>query len=235
MLDLHVGVGQVSWYITQQQVERWRLMQDDVAKWARRNFGDSPITHPFLGLLEELGEWHDSSTLEQFDDALGDQSVYAMHLAHQAGLGVSFLVTTTMTSPPGLEEAPRDAEWAGRVARLPAGLLSVFVALSAGGRTILKHQQGIRGVDVTTMRTGLLASMITWFSWANNMANMHHISPTPAEPLLAITERVWSKVRERDWVKNPESAHQLELSMPNPKSGRCANCDRLMCNGRCTR
>jgi NTP pyrophosphatase (non-canonical NTP hydrolase) len=83
-------------------------MQDEVGKWAERNFGGGPSTHPLLGIVEEVGELSHAhlkeeqgirGTKEEHEeearDALGDIMIYMLDYAYRRGWDLGDILTET--------------------------------------------------------------------------------------------------------------------------------------------
>ncbi len=164
-------------------------IQAEVGVWSITNFGDQqskvvdygPLRSlaPFLGIMEEIGEYEKASIEgdeEEMLDAIGDILIYACDFAcrEQADL---FLC---------------DSE----------PLITETLSIIGGAlcHCVLKHHQGIRGFDnvhkYTVHRDAALISLMKVLS--DICRNILNVS------LIDVLNDTWEKVSKRNWKKEPE-------------------------------
>jgi len=176
----------------------WQELQAEIAAWALHNFGVQGAWQPQLGLIEEVGEFLAVVTSADLNlasiarrrddmaDALGDQCIYALNLAHIAGVAFREQVATDSNQ-----------------SQLLTGH-ELLGALALGCHAVLKHAQGIRGMDDTRRADHLVISLGMWYRWAQAQCDTFGLPP-----LLDITNGIWAEVRRRDWRRNPQTAADL--------------------------
>ncbi len=167
----------------------WAKLQREVSDWAARNFGENPPELLMLGIIEEIAEFFDPANLsrESLCDALGDQAIYALNLCDKVGLDFAKDIANDLNQPQHFHE------------RQMLGFLGL------GCRAILKHAQGIRGMDSDARRAHLNMTVALWFRWAQGVAETYALPP-----MLDIVEDTWAKVQKRDWRKRPVDAHEQQ-------------------------
>lgn len=69
---------------------------------------------------------------------------------------------------------------------------------------LLKHAQGIRGMDASQMLEEVIDGHCDWMIFSFGLANLLGYD------LEDELDRVFGKVMTRDWIANPEDAHERE-------------------------
>jgi hypothetical protein len=160
-----------------------------VSVWSHHNFGDQPAWRPAMGMVEELCEL--SEKFEELDlaetlDAIGDTVIYMADYYHRRGWDLGDV-------------------WVNRHLRAGRGG-------SPSSRTItlikeichshLKGDQGIRGGSEKHddfMRQTCAAALVFLEETAGLLDR----------DIIHVVQEVWAVVRERDWKKNPDTAHMV--------------------------
>lgn len=156
--------------------------QQEVAAWARKNFGECLPWQPYAGLQEEVAEFLDPGNgPEEWADAIGDQCIYAANLCQMLGIDFDELVFEPAQSLTHRE---------------------LMGALGLGWRAILKHSQGIRGYNDDKRKDEVLIALIAWMRWAKWECHALGIKPPDFHAM-----QTWAKVSKRDWVAHPTDAH----------------------------
>ena len=166
-------------------------IQAEQIAWSEKNFGKQPARLPHLGIIEELGELgvaYGNDSMDEVLDAVGDVGIYALDFCGKKGWSLHDFWETR-------------AWFTDEVANLPNMRIHVLVKRLAHHQ--LKGEQGIRGGAAhheEQLRFTLRALMWTLDRLCNNYLEVE---------FLTVIEKVWSKVRLRDWTKNKTNAHEV--------------------------
>lgn len=159
-------------------------LQKEQAEWSRRNFGNNPRIFPILGLIEELYEFNDAfhrRDEEDLKDAIGDIVIYMSDACTRYGWNLSLLY--------------RSRENAANVRH------SVSQIQGKLAHHALKLEQGIRKkVDHEKELTQLMRYILF---------DVSAICTTLGEGFQNVVSKTWDRVSKRDWVKNPDTAHEV--------------------------
>lgn len=159
----------------------WDRLSMEIHDWVLDNYErPSQPWELFLGVVEEIGEFLESTNNEKRIDSLGDQVIYALNLQKTAGLN-GFMLE---------EGAP--------MLRITSERL--LLAVARGSRCLLKKSQGIRGYDETRVKSEIGLFLNVWWTWAVRQVNVYDL-PT----MLEITNQVWEEVSKRNWKEHPET------------------------------
>lgn len=184
-----------------QSPRNFEEMQAQVGDWGQRNFGDQPLAHPLLGIIEELGEVVEDACTGNGEDAaeeIGDVVIYVMHYCHLRGW--SFTEIWDGSGPP-----PVDGKW------------DLTKCMRFIARHHLKGAQGIRGglaVHDPALKAvlGYTLFLLDWL--LRDGVSVWEVS----------LER-WDTVMRRNWVASPERAHEVATQsysvqevLPQPNS-----------------
>lgn len=174
--------------------EFWDKLQVDIAVWATHNFGDNPAWQPMLGLIEEIGEFYaaeenagnsltHSQRKLQMEDAIGDQTVYALNLASKVGL--NFYTDVIYDNYPQSLTAKE-----------------LLGCLGLACHAVLKNAQGIRNMTNDHRKDKLKICLSMWYRWACSQVSRYQMGP-----IGKIVETTWQAVSQRNWAKFREDAH----------------------------
>ena len=177
-------------------------MQKEQIEWSERNFGKQHARYPLLGMIEETLEFdeawkklneamaHDTvfpeerATLDAaLLDTIGDIGIYMLDYCGKKGLSLADLWNTRLYKDGG--------KWWD---------LTPYARAFAHHQ--LKGEQGIRGTPEA--HDADIALNCRYVLDALDKAS-HYLG----KDFPSIVEAVWSKVRQRDWVKNKANAHQV--------------------------
>lgn len=161
-------------------------MQAELAAWSKKNFGEQPPHRPMLGIIEEIAELQEAWDVKDKNaivDAVGDIGIYMLDYCVKRGWSFSDLwgYRSRGATP-----------WATR--------LMSFVRRLAHHH--LKGEQGIRGgaLEHDQQLRSVLSDLL---------GVLQSFSESVGLNLPIIMREVWSKVRLRDWTKNPNDAHAV--------------------------
>lgn len=169
------------------------VLQSEQVAWSKRNFGAQPAYRPLLGLIEELCELDEACNEENEEatlDALGDVGIYMLDYCGKRGWQIKELWDA---------KAPLNEEIEGQV---DSGFLDVIPLIKRLAHHQLKGEQNIRGGSAhhdDELKITLRA--ILWMMDAAAAAMTYEF--------LLIMDKIWQKVRLRDWTKNPNTAHAV--------------------------
>ena len=167
-------------------IERWQKIQDEQRPWVKHNFGGGRHWMPFMGMAEEIGELIDAKSDEDFIDAVGDITIYALDFMSERGISVTEVLACDARQLPIITTSWKKQR-----------LMSHFGKLA---HACLKSDQGIRGTPEEHRKaacealSGILHVLESLLS--------HHTTKE-AGGLLDITEKVWANVSKRDFKKWP--------------------------------
>lgn len=157
-------------------------IQDEVNEWSLRNFGHQRPHRPLLGIIEELCELEEAlGHPEKVCDAVADAAIYMLDFCNKMQWEIDHIW--------GLK-VPDD--------NVHIRTYSLIEALAHGQ---LKSEQGIRGgaeVHHKRMQEALARILTKLVYRVGGDAAFRHIVNT-----------TWEKVRRRNWVENPNNAHEV--------------------------
>lgn len=116
----------------------WAARQVELARWQARNFGTPSDADITLGIVEEIGEWIETSTgsVEEID-AIGDVLIYCCQLATSNRLDFRTLIEATKARP------------------------DITIHVGRLAHAVLKTHQGIRGFDDRDFSRRRIANALT--------------------------------------------------------------------------
>jgi NTP pyrophosphatase (non-canonical NTP hydrolase) len=162
----------------------WSQLQSESATWVAHNFGDRPAMHPFLGIVEELGELETAVVKgdeAEVADACADVMIFMADLCNALGLDLAEICITAVDGAP-----------------------TVNVGLGLAAHGLLKMNQGIRGTreeHLEEIQRGL-AGVVQDVSAEASMWT--------GGRLLDVTEKIWREVAQRDWKRWPKTGRPPE-------------------------
>ena len=180
-------------------------IQADQIEWSTRNFGQQPAHRPMLGIIEEMCELEEAQMLagetgkEESDaaaqlDAIGDIAIYMLDYCGKRGWRMQEL-WDARACPEWLDNFVMGDDNDGMPYFAP------FIRRLAHSQ--LKGEQNIRGGQ--GKHDSILKATLSSVLWLlENLSTVYH-----QRDFLQILEDVWMKVRQRDWVNNPNTAHEV--------------------------
>lgn len=163
-------------------------IQKQQTAWSQRNFGDQPAYRPLLGIIEELCElqeaW-DKKDKPEIIDAIGDVGVYMLDYCGRRGWSFQELWDKSATVDIGN--------------RLYWNLVPTIRKLA---HHQLKGEQKIRG-GAEEHDCALKEQLEMTFYL------LERISDSMSTHFPEVLAEVWVKVSKRDWVQNPNNAHEV--------------------------
>lgn len=177
-------------------------IQLEQTAWSTRNFGAQPAHRPLLGIIEELAELEEALLAEDDDlagkdavvDAIGDVSIYMLDYCGKRGWRMQD-VWDARCALPGYEEFIFGPSNDGSPYLYP------FIKVLAHSQ--LKGEQDIRGGKaVHDENLKAMLSNVLWML-AETAKSYYELD------VLVILETVWNKVKQRNWVANPNTAHTV--------------------------
>jgi len=182
-------------------------LQAEQVEWSLRNFGAQPPHRPMLGIIEELCELEEAqlNDVSGFDndedaykaavlDAIGDVAIYMLDYCGKRGWSMEEL-WDARACPAWLYDFTLGDENDG----FP--YFASFIKNLAHSQ--LKGEQNIRGG--TAKHDAVLKSTLSSVLWAlDGLATAYF-----QREFIQILFEVWSKVRQRNWVANPNTAHEV--------------------------
>lgn len=165
-------------------------LQEEQKPWVLHNFGERPSWMPFFGLVEELGEREEAleagfqpAVVEaKVRDAFADAMIFSADYCSAMGweLKEVWCAAAPFTHPD---------------CKIPIGLMA---ALGRVAHAHLKAAQKIRlGED---HKAAGHQAMVYFIAHLIKMSTKHGFD------LIAETHKVWQKVKQRDWKKDPVAA-----------------------------
>ncbi len=162
-----------------------RLVRE-VGDWSRHNFGDQKgagALAPLAGIVEEIGELHIAESLDDVVDAYVDMTVFLADVCSRCGVRVF----NPLTGP-----------------EINSDVFDPSYTLGKLSHAVLKFHQGIRGAgpdDIRKAAKTLLYEIIDGYyhDYAERTGAPHKKIPHFCDQV----ERIWSKVKQRDWKKWP--------------------------------
>lgn len=185
-------------------IAAYRSMALQIADWSTMNFGKGESKWlpdvslnglgPVLGIVEEIGEFSAAPTMGDEWDSIADYFIFTMDFSGRCGLDFGKFIQGYLAEGAAIEQCRRE---------FPSSLASVVGQFT---HAVLKTHQGIREYkDVTFAENEIIRrwAILTWALLRHSVAN----SLRNPETLLTLVDSVWSKVRQRNWTKNPTDAH----------------------------
>jgi hypothetical protein len=174
-------------------------------EWRLRNFGEPKSHQPLLGMIEELGELEDGKEQREAElgdvliaeevDAIGDILVYAVDLCGSRTWSMAVLWsqrTQSLTRPMISSMAPGYKTWPQYMRKL--------------AHHQLKGEQNIRGgLDHHEEQLRIVLREI----FGALEAYYRNHAGAAGGQVLSVVRAVWAKVQQRDWVNNPNTAHEV--------------------------
>ena len=160
-------------------------IQAEQKEWSVRNFGAHDHKYrPLLGVIEELGEFYEATTMGAKDaalDAVGDVVVYMCDVCNQWGWDLNALYEARLITS--------NADWP--IARIQGKL----------AHHQLKYDQNIRKGEHHESQLLTLMKMVLYrLDESCEFMNVE---------LTEVVQSVWDQVRQRSWVENPDNAHEV--------------------------
>lgn len=155
-------------------------LQVELAPWTDANFGPREAWHPLLGIVEEVGELEeaiDKAHYGDIKDAIADTVIYMCDFANTMEFDLNELI----------------------VGKIPARPQSPTILVGKLAHSYLKKKQGIRGTPEehdAAMKETLAELFHSLSQW---------LFETYQENLLRVVADTWSKVKERNWKRNPKT------------------------------
>lgn len=162
------------------------VLQREVGKWSRDNFGDQDMVRPLLGVIEELGELDAACEAEdegELLDAAGDVCIYMADFCSRAP-GFSLCMISGM-----------------RVTGRHQNLHGLMSSIAHNG---LKFAQDIRGDKAGRLKENLAEALRFTLTVLEEFCG--EIEKEPPSDLSAIATSTWKNVvSKRNWKKAPET------------------------------
>lgn len=168
------------------------VIQAEQVVWSVKNFGKQPARLPHLGIIEELGELGVAYAKDDQDevlDAVGDVGIYALDFCGKMNWSLADFWETKA--------------WFENESDARTHNDRIFVLVKRLAHHQLKGEQGIRGGAAhheEQMKVTLRALM-----WTMDRICEHYLDTE----FLTVIEKVWAKVKLRDWTKNKLDAHKV--------------------------
>jgi hypothetical protein len=164
----------------------------EVGEWSEYNFGDqkgAQALAPFVGIVEERGEFLEAVTLDDLVDATVDQLVYLADVCYRAGLDI-------------------DPDWESSV----FGTSDIHMGRLA--HAILKNHQGIRKAEgdkwlekARRAAAAVFCSILDAFYAEDLIEGSRSVEDIDIAEEFFNTWR--NHVQPRDWVTNPDDANKV--------------------------
>ncbi len=180
-------------------------IQEEQIEWSERNFGKQHARYPLLGMIEEVLEldaaWKARTDACMFDippqevmdrmnaevlDAVGDIGIYMLDYCGKKGLSLNDLWKNRI-----FYDVQTQTKWWD---------LTPFARAFAHHQ--LKGEQGIRGTPEE--HDAKIQDNCRYV-----LAHLECICDYLQKNFLITIDSIWSKVRQRDWVKNRANAHEV--------------------------
>lgn len=176
-----------------------RQLQDELKPWTAHNFGVQEPWKPLLGVVEELGELQ-----------VATQRLDALKELKPETIGVLGLQPKELEAD--VEDAVADTvifladfcntmgfDLTAILQRKVTFLDDELVVVGRLAHAFLKSTQGIRGSE-KDHREAMEASVASLYGGLNRFAEEHlHYQ------LLVLVEKVWNRVKQRDFKKDPKA------------------------------
>ncbi len=153
-------------------------IQEELIIWQQHNFPGRDTWMPLMGLGEELGELADAINEEEAEDAIGDCCIYLADFCNGMGLSLTHILTL-------------DTEKVG------LNLITAQIIYGKMCHSFLKLKQRIRMHEGHQQQLVIEIKKLLAF-----LDNYCHGT------LEVISWETWLKVRQRDWQKDNNKAHE---------------------------
>jgi NTP pyrophosphatase (non-canonical NTP hydrolase) len=180
-------------------MEQLEVIQAEQKEWSERNFGKQPSHRPLLGVIEELCELEMAETTEEILDAVGDVGIYMSDYCNKR------------------EWAMQDL-WASAQEAQPSHATYPYEMIRWLAHSQLKGEQNIRGGSAAhdaKMRATLVSVLVSMRAHCDDEGAV----------FTDVMQKVWEKVKQRNWVANPDTAHTLAASQVIDASKLAGNTD----------
>lgn len=160
--------------------QQLRIIHAENKAWVAKNFSNRAKHHPFLGIVEELGELDESKTQEEIDDAIGDTMIFTADFCTAQDLSFDELWAVARTTP--IEE------W------------SELAVLGRFSHALLKRDQKIRG-SAEAHTKNIAAGVVNVFHvlMGAYIALLNMTQFEAGKLVVDSMQRAWSHVRDRVW------------------------------------
>lgn len=165
-----------------------RAVQIEHRQWADANFGTGTEETrkwlpfgAFAGIVEEIGEYFAAEELAKQKDGLADAVIYLIDLCGRLGIQLADVL------------CEENAEF------VPDSLRDCIQSiLGKIGHSLLKSAQGIRNAEnhAHELRVGI-RSLVAWLELEAHLLD--------ADLLDELLPEVWSSVKRRNWVEDPNA------------------------------
>lgn len=176
----------------------YNTIQAEQKEWSVNNFGEMKHSYrPLLGIIEELGELNtaiEACRRDEALDAVGDIFIYMCDFCNHKGWDVNAVVANGSDLRVSIDEVDEGSS----IASLPLNLGYVLGGLA---HHQLKDEQGIRSEENHEDSIKKLLGVTVF--------HMVGICRLLGVDLLDVVSSVWSKVKHRNWAKNPDTAHEV--------------------------
>lgn len=163
-------------------MEQLDVIQAEQKEWSERNFGKQPAHRPLLGIIEELCEFEESGNREEMLDAIGDISIYMIDYCVKRDWSMQSIWESS------------------KFIKISYGSTYALVRWLAHSQ--LKGEQNIRGGS--EVHDAKLRSMLEHVVFkVSNTCQALDMS------FVDVVQAVWDKVKQRNWVANPNTAHDV--------------------------
>ena len=165
----------------------YKKIQKEVKAWTDYNFPQAEPWQPLLGIVEEIGEYQDSYTVLEQEDALADAMIYLIDFANKMEIDLdSDLGKPTASSYP--------EDYLRSMGKLSHAYLKKVQSI----RTEEDHDENIKLALVNLMTR-------IRHSWAIFCAN-----DSMFVDFESVFRNVWKLVSQRDWQKYKERGEQYD-------------------------
>lgn len=189
-------------------------LQKEQIPWVEHNFGFRPNYHPFLGMVEELGELADACKKWEVHHAEKGSDHWMEFVAEARDAVADFVIfmcdyctraeikLLKVESTPPLPAHSEEKEVSDDLKKRDLFLFSSHLQSNVGmlSHHYLKREQGIRGnadyhLEESSKYVHRLVRLLDLLC-----AVIFDCT------LLEVVEPVWKEVKKRDWKKNPQTA-----------------------------
>lgn len=162
------------------EMDLLRVLHCENKKWVEKNFSNRAKHHPFLGIIEELGELDEAKTSEEIDDAVGDTMIFTADFCTAQDLPfVELWKLARMT---------KVEEW------------SELAVIGRFSHALLKRDQKIRG-SAQAHTEAIVAGVVNVFHvlMGTYIALLNTSQLEAGKLVVESTQRAWEHVRDRVW------------------------------------
>lgn len=157
-----------------------RTFVEENKKWVERNFSNRAKHHPFLGIVEELGELDEAKTSEEINDAIGDTMIFTADFCTA-------------------QDLPFVELW--KIARMSKiDERSELAVIGRFSHALLKRDQKIRG-SAKDHTDAIVAGVVNVFHvLMGTYISLLNVSQLEAgKYVVEAMEEAWKHVRDRIW------------------------------------